>query len=183
MIDQLSGQAVNPVVFGGNHQTRVKVKALSDTRTDRRKARDLSARPVIDFGRVCDDQEALPCCLLGKLPMVTRDRLKGDILTIKESVCGPQIIPGFGLLRETPRRICGDLRCQENESFGTAFVMKIGGGELGHGPSLGIRDKGVHPVLLRSEREPSPPLQRVAWLDITRYEARKAREKARVAHY
>ncbi len=70
--------------------------------------------------------------------MVTGDRLKGDVLTIEEIVCGPQIIPGFGLLRKTPGRICGDLRCQQNESFGTAFVMKISGGELGHGPSLRI---------------------------------------------
>jgi hypothetical protein len=43
-----------------------------------------------------------------------------------------------------------------------AFVANIGGGELGRGPSLGIRNEGVHPVLLRLKGDPSPPLS--GWL-------------------
>ena len=87
--------------------------------------------------------------------MMTGDRLKGDILTIKDYGSPPSF--RIVLLRKTPGRICGDLRCQENKSFGTAFVVKIGGGELGDGPGLGIRNKGVHPALLRLKCDPSPP--------------------------
>lgn len=102
VMDQLPGQAMDPVVLGGDHQTRVKVKPWSDARADREKASDLSAGAVIDFGRICNDQETLPGCPLGKLTMGSGNRLKGDILTVKEIVRSPQIVPGFGLFGKTP---------------------------------------------------------------------------------
>src|SRR5260370_31636134 len=105
--------------------------------------------------------------------MTRGERLKGDLLTVEEIVRRPQIVPGLGLFGKAPGWMCCDLGRQVHQSLGAALVMKVGSAKLGFGPSLGVHNKGIHPVLLRVNCDPSLPSPCHTWLDIPTTRARK----------